>query len=745
MSNRHRRKGTRAERPAATWPVLRIAVFCLGLFLALHLAPAAPVQGAGSTVTPRASLAPVAPSATATATPKATSTQSPAFTATMSGVPTMATRTATLPASPSTTTTPTAIPTITPTATSTALPTATPSATAVYTTTPALATPIITVTVLPATATATPTATVLPTAKPTATPAVVQNLPPLILPMAAVASTGLWGTTQTVSGCTQVNAANSVDSAFNNAVSQCNGAFGSGNWTYTAIQDTAYTTIVAATLDFRFYMTRSVGYNDSIALQVSNNNGSNYTTITTYNTTTLPPSALTTQSFNVSAYFGTPTQVNNARVRLLGTVNGSAESVWIYVDEAMLTVYNTLPPQPTPTAQPAQPTKAPLTGDPHPSHSAISDDCAACHRPHTATGIELRKVSPEETLCFGCHKSGGTGTNVQPAFTLYTNTTTRIFKHDVAATNGIHQPDQSTGTSYTGANRHIECEDCHEPHRATRDATTGSTKAPNTQRVMNGADGVDPVWTSTGPPFTFNWLPAADREYQVCLKCHSSFTTLPTYQPDGWSGTTYVANGLTKITAITTTQVLDSRDLAKQFNPNNASYHPVVAQGKNSTAPAGGFVTGYSATSIIYCTDCHTNADTMQGANGPHGSPRLHLLTGTANYTTRDRANVNGEVCFKCHQYTTYANGSSTQANTRFHSGSTNYHTFHVTSESSSCYTCHNSHGSDQSHLINFDTSVVRPTSGYTSQTAWVNNGSTAYCMITCHGQTHDSGKSYTP
>jgi hypothetical protein len=132
------------------------------------------------------------------------------------------------------------------------------------------------------------------------------------------------------------------------------------------------------------------------------------------------------------------------------------------------------------------------------------------------------------------------------------------------------------------------------------------------QRESNYTAGVDPVWTMPGAPVSFTWLSQAERESKVCFKCHASFTSLPTYLPDGWDGSDYVP---------------DSQDMAQEFNPYNASFHPVVATGRNQNMPPGSLVPGWSASSLVYCTDCHTNAKAPTEGDGPHGSPLLHSST----------------------------------------------------------------------------------------------------------------------
>jgi predicted CXXCH cytochrome family protein len=404
-------------------------------------------------------------------------------------------------------------------------------------------------------------------------------------------------------------------------------------------------------------------------------------------------------------------------------------------------------PVPTPTAPPPEPTAVPVAGDPHVSYLATTASCAACHRAHTASGRALRGTWPEESLCFACHGGDGPGTDVAAAF-VYANSATAFFQHDVAATNGVHRAGEMEASAYGGENRHVECEDCHQPHEATR----GTAAAPMLQLEMNAVSGVEPVWAGHVAPVDYIWLPEAERESQVCFKCHSSFTTLPDYAPDGWDGSGYIADGLRKLTSGDPQQVPDSRDMASEFNPYQASFHPVVAQGRNQNIPAGAFVAGWSQTSIVYCTDCHSNPAASASAGGAHGSPFLHLLNGSAEYQT---ANHNApelagtELCFQCHDADDYlANGSDSN----FARRNRNLHAQHA--DEGTCYLCHDSHGSEQLHLLNLDLSIVDGTetyllSGYdglptNSQTYWQisPDGSDKTCWIVCHGHDH-AGSTY--
>lgn len=393
-----------------------------------------------------------------------------------------------------------------------------------------------------------------------------------------------------------------------------------------------------------------------------------------------------------------------------------------------------LVPLPTPTIPSRFVAAARIPGDPHGDLSGVTDSCAGCHTGHAAGGIELRRTWPEESVCYACHAGSGSGTNVEPAFSSYTNSQTGFFKHDVALTNGLHRLDQSSGADYGGGNRHVECEDCHEPHYAAR----GVTNPPVLQPEMTGISGVEPQWAGPGAPVSFTVLPEADREYQVCFKCHSSFTTLPAYAPDGWNGSAFVANGLPKLTSTNPFQVPDRRDLAQAFNPNQASFHPVVTLGRNQNIAADTFVNGWSQSSMVYCTDCHGNANASTQGNGPHGSPLLHLLKGGANYSTvvQDPSPrvSDQELCFICHNYRAYVTGEVETSKFKEHKKHMN-ETWGTT-----CYTCHNTHGSEQRHLINFDTTVVTFRNGFDSQSAWYDASATGRpgCNLICHGDDHN-------
>jgi len=77
----------------------------------------------------------------------------------------------------------------------------------------------------------------------------------------------------------------------------------------------------------------------------------------------------------------------------------------------------------------------------------------------------------------------------------------------------------------------------------------------------------------------------------------------------------------------------------------------------------------------------------------------------------------NSALCFKCHNF---LNPSWTR------------HLEHI--GMTSCMTCHDPHGSPNTHLINFNPSIVAGARLYRSQGP--NHGS---CTLSCHGKDHNT------
>ncbi|WP_265946394.1 cytochrome c3 family protein [Dechloromonas sp. A34] len=280
-------------------------------------------------------------------------------------------------------------------------------------------------------------------------------------------------------------------------------------------------------------------------------------------------------------------------------------------------------------------------------------------------------------------------------------------------------------------NRHVECTDCHNPHRVIRNTKIDGSGV-TTQRthvaggsagsytvesdgnvasgVLRGAWGVEPVdallngitdWpeaptnyevkkgvTGTGTARSSTWL---TREYQLCFKCHSTYSntagSFPTLGHTG--GTPSGTNGMTTYTNVAAEFAVNATDppstgtdqgekgegsnspedsasiepigsypgnattsnMTATTNVNHRSWHPVrwptgrsrderrmQATGGNFRAPFGTRV----GTQTMHCSDCHGNATSwtqgtgpkLDQVQGPHGSEDYFLLKGSWSSST---------------------------------------------------------------------------------------------------------------
>jgi hypothetical protein len=289
---------------------------------------------------------------------------------------------------------------------------------------------------------------------------------------------------------------------------------------------------------------------------------------------------------------------------------------------------------------------------------------------------QLDKVSAIENTCYQCHKLAtdttrilsGTATGTVPDIKTEferavrmpidtfsqkgTSNTNTSENHDIRNANFIecrrslgnttgleNSGDHLTAAqktaceSFSGSNdkRHVECTDCHNPHRVRRNSKFygTSTDGNSSKRthdvggpqgnvasgVLRGAWGVEPIYTTAlsstyttanswtqlpdrfdikkGDPTlnSYNRTPDATyltREYQLCFKCHSSYavgggkSTSTNEFPllgntgGGTTGTASVRNGMTRYT-----------NVAAEFGSVNATDPPSTKTDQGESSNSG--------------------------------------------------------------------------------------------------------------------------------------------------------------
>jgi predicted CXXCH cytochrome family protein len=400
----------------------------------------------------------------------------------------------------------------------------------------------------------------------------------------------------------------------------------------------------------------------------------------------------------------------------------------------------------------------------HGPYSTTPDQCAVCHRTHTAPGPNLLVEDlPQAALCFTCHDGTGASRDVEAEYAGVppSNPADRAYyEHDslTASRHALSSQPELAGV----LDRHSECADCHNPHQASGDDATqtatgwtasGRLRGVSGVAVTNGAAGSSPNYTflnGTATPVTL--------EYQLCLKCHSGYTVLPSN-----SGFTPSRFAL---------------DKGVELNPSNGSFHPVEAAGTNDTAKMSASLAGsspyklwnFSVSSTVRCTQCHASSSARvpapaPGANlQPHTSANRGILlapyrdrvlsTAAQPYAAADFA-----LCLLCHGEAPFATETATGTNFFYHgkhvtklqgmgAGGTDIDTPGAGQGNAVCAECHfrihspvtmlDSQSLTGSRLVSFapdvtgaDPSRPRP--------AWAKIGpTTGSCALTCHGFTHE-------
>ena len=325
---------------------------------------------------------------------------------------------------------------------------------------------------------------------------------------------------------------------------------------------------------------------------------------------------------------------------------------------------------------------------PHTTQTTVAANaCENCHAPHSAgTPQRLLNFAGPGPNCYPCHNSNVASKNVQTEFT-------KLSVHPIDRTPTVHDPTEDS----INPPRHVECVDCHNPH-ATKNTTA---TAPNATGRLAGVTGVNSAGAVVTP---------LSKEYELCFRCH--------------------ADSIQRGPATVTRQFPET-NLRLLFSSANTSFHPVEAAGKNATVPS--LLAPLTATTVMYCTDCHNNDQGPgaggSGPNGPHGSAYVPLLERQLTFGDFNNESAAAyALCYKCHSRD---NILSDQSFTK--------HKLHIVDQQTACTTCHDSHGVvTQPHLINFNTTYVTASSN--GRLEYISSGPTAgNCSLTCHGTDHNA------
>lgn len=284
--------------------------------------------------------------------------------------------------------------------------------------------------------------------------------------------------------------------------------------------------------------------------------------------------------------------------------------------------------------------------------------CRNCHTSHQAGTGGYLLAGTEEATCLqaACH-----GSSAPAATKDIASQYNKTYKHPTSST-GLHKnPEDAT---HMASNRHAECWDCHNPHEA-EDGTHTVSSQTTISGVLKGVWGVEPTFGTTPINMTDNdnafttvtgytVVDPATREYQICLKCHSSYLTG------------------------------SHRNIAEELDKNYPSYHGIIPGGTTNTycnsttmvSPWG----SSAANKVVWCSDCHGSDDTGTPPQGPHGSNADNLLVATAV----SNSTVGTPLCDKCHSNSTYWSGSATGSRYSQHPSSKPAHQLPM-----GCFSCH--------------------------------------------------------
>jgi predicted CXXCH cytochrome family protein len=361
-------------------------------------------------------------------------------------------------------------------------------------------------------------------------------------------------------------------------------------------------------------------------------------------------------------------------------------------------------------------------GNTTPFRTIAEAGCEACHSSHQGDVSKGRLVprpgGDDDALCLRCHSGTVSRFNLK-AELAKPSAHSGIGRGVHDAAEGSPGRSGSLPETSPATRRHVACVDCHDPHAASSHKAVGGVAT----GPLAGVWGID---------LRGQRVEQVQQEHELCFKCHGDSANRPSARGS--------ASGGAPVRAYPET------NLRNVFQPTSPSYHAVGTAGRNPNVP--GLRAPLTPTSVLACGDCH-GAENGPGRGsaprGPHGSFYPKLLTD--NFYVQDRTVESKSayaLCYRCHDRSTLL-GLPDRDRTLYPQATFfPQHGLHAGPKvNASCATCHDSHGvsaqagteTENAHLINFDTDVVKPVRGVRRyQRGGLGSGS---CNLTCHGHDH--------
>ena len=314
--------------------------------------------------------------------------------------------------------------------------------------------------------------------------------------------------------------------------------------------------------------------------------------------------------------------------------------------------------------------------------------CTSCHDPHNNQyGNFMVMDNTGAALCLTCHTVAPSSASSHSISTL---PLPAALAADINASSGSITKKAATKTTVASAG----CASCHVPHTAAskqslmRYATPDQNCMPCHNAAGPGKNIAAEMNKMSGHPMTLGADTHNSHEdainpptrHVTCADCHN------THKSGNSAGTASKISG--------------------------------ALNGVMGVSASGSKVQNVTHEYEV-CFRCHADST----ARGPHSSAftpileRALLLTDGTPYNA-----ANFALCYKCHSSSVVDSSLTT---------SWRYHKKHIEEYRAACTTCHDSHGANQPHLINFNPTYVKPYNGVISYTSTgVNHGT---CTLSCH------------